>query len=181
VGIIASRPIFWTFRTSYFGLMGAATCIATAIAALAFAGRAGKNDKSSEPTMYSRNEDLQAIEQLAADWRSGWLAGDVDALLSLYADDPVLMPQGQPVVRGKEAIRPLYQAVLSEVAIKSESTLMEVEVSGDWGYFWSTYTLTATSKAGGETISSEGKSLFIVKRQPGGAWKITRLIDNSSR
>lgn len=133
------------------------------------------------PVRNSRDEDLQAIQQLAAEWRSAWLAGDVEAILRLYADDPVLMPQGQGVVRGKEAIRPMYEAVLGEVMIQSESTLMEVEVAGDWGYFWSTYTLSATPKAGGAPIESEGKSLFVVKRQPGGAWKITRLIDNSSR
>ena len=131
--------------------------------------------------MNNRNDDIQAIKELAADWRSGWLAGDVEALLALYADEPVLMPQGQPAVTGKDAIRPLYQAVLNEVTIESESTLMEVEASGDWGYFWSTYKLTATPKAGGETIESEGKSLFIVKRQPDGVWKIARLMDNSSR
>ena len=28
-------------------------------------------------------------------------------------------------------------------------------------------------------IKSMGKSVFIVKRQPGGSWKIARLIDNS--
>ena len=107
--------------------------IAVAIAAFAFAGCGGSNDRSNEARMNSRNEDIQAIRQLAADWRSGWLAGDVDALVSLYADEPVLMPQGQPVVTGKDAIRPLYDAVLKEVAIKSEGTLMEVEASGDWG------------------------------------------------
>jgi len=157
------------------------TGMATVIAALAFAGCAGKKDASSEACMKRRNEDIKAIEKLAADWRSGWLAGDVEALLSLYADEPVLMPQGQPAVIGKDAIRPLYQAVLKEVAIKSEGKLMEVEASGDWGYFWSTYRLTATPKAAGKTVESEGKSLFIVKRQSGGAWKIARLIDNSSR
>jgi uncharacterized protein (TIGR02246 family) len=128
-----------------------------------------------------RNEDIEAIRQLAADWRSGWLSGDADALLSLYADEPVLMPQGQPAVRGKDAIRPLYEAVFQEVTVESEGTLMEIEVSGDLGYFWSTYRLTATPKAGGEKIQSEGKSLFIVKRQPDGAWKIARLMDNTSR
>jgi uncharacterized protein (TIGR02246 family) len=133
------------------------------------------------PIRTSRNEEIQAIKQLAADWRAGWLAGDVDALLCLYADEPVLMPQGQPAVIGKDAIRPLYQAVLKEVTIQSEGTLMEVETSGDWGYFWSTYKLTATPKAGGAPIESEGRSLFIVKRDPGGAWKIARLIDNSTR
>lgn len=134
-----------------------------------------------ERTVNSQDEDIESIKQLAADWRSGWLSGDTEALLSLYANDPVLMPQGQPEVIGKDAIRPLYQAVFKEVVIKSESTLMDVEVSGDLGYFWSTYRLTATPKAGGEAVESEGKSLFIVKRQPGGRWKIARLIDNSSR
>jgi len=127
-----------------------------------------------------RSDDLRALKQVAADWRSGWLAGDVDALLSLYADVPVLMPQGQPAVVGKDAIRSLYQAVLGEVTIQSRGALMEVEASGDWGYFWSTYKLTATPKAGGPPIKSQGKSVFIMKRDRRGAWKIARLIDNSS-
>ena len=129
--------------------------------------------------MKSRNDDIDAIKQLAADWRAGWLAGDADALLALYDEAPVLMPQDQPAVTGKNAIRSLYQSVLNEFHFQSESTLMEVEASGDWGYFWSTYTLTAMPKAGGKPIESTGKSVFIVKREAGGAWKIARLIDNS--
>ena len=127
--------------------------------------------------MTNQSKDIEAIKQLAVDWRSGWLAGDADALLALYADDPVLMPAGQPAVFGKEAIRPLYQSVLQEYAIESETKVMDVEASGDLGYFWSTYKLTATPKAGGESFKDEGKSLFVVKREHG-CWKITRLIDN---
>jgi len=137
------------------------------------------NETSARRAMSRRNEDVQAIRQLAADWRSGWLAGDADLLLSLYGDEPVLMSQDQPAVMGKDAIRSLYRAVLKEYDIKSESTLMDVEASGDLGYFWSTYTLTATPKGGGKAVKSAGKSVFIVKREPGGAWKIARLIDNS--
>jgi len=129
--------------------------------------------------MSRRSDDIRAIKQLAADWRSGWLAGDADALLSLYVKEPVLMPQGRPVVIGKHAIGSLYRAVLNEFAFRSKGRLMEVEASGDWGYFWSTYTLRATPKAGGQPFKSKGKSVFIVKRDPGGAWKIARLIDNS--
>jgi uncharacterized protein (TIGR02246 family) len=135
--------------------------------------------KKNRSTLSRRNADLRAIKQLAADWRDGWLTGDADALLSLYANNPVLMPQGHPAIRGKAAIRPLYRAVLKEVVIRSKGQLRDVEASGDWGYFWSTYTLTATPKGGGKPIRSKGKSVFIVKRQPGGAWKIARLMDNS--
>jgi len=129
--------------------------------------------------MTRQDKDIDAIKKLAADWRTGWLTGDTELLLSPYVDDPVVMPQDQPPVMGKDAIRSIYQAVLKEYAFSSEGKLMEVEASGDWGYFWSTYTLTATPKAGGEPIKSTGKSVFIVKRQPGGAWKIARLMDNS--
>jgi uncharacterized protein (TIGR02246 family) len=121
---------------------------------------------------------IEAIKQLAADWRAGWLAGDADRLLSLYADDPVLMPQDQPPVVGRDAIRSLYQSLLKDYRFESEGKLMEVEASGDWGYFWSIYRLTATPKAGGDPIRSAGKSVFIVKRDLSGAWKIARLIDN---
>ena len=129
--------------------------------------------------MTRRDEDIDAIKRLAEDWRSGWLAGDAELLLSLWAEEPVLMPQDQPAVFGKDAIRSLYQIVLNEYDFKSEGSLKEVEASGDWGYFWSTYALTATPKAGGEPITSAGKSVFIVRRQAGGAWKIARLMDNN--
>lgn len=129
--------------------------------------------------MTKQNEDIEAIKQLAEDWRSGWLAGDADLLLSLYADEPVLMPQDLPVVVGKDAIRPLYEAVLKEYDFESEWTLKEIVVSGDMGYFWSAYTLSATPKAGGEPMNVTGKSIFIMKRGSGGVWKIARLMDNS--
>lgn len=129
--------------------------------------------------MNRRSQDLGAIKQLAADWRSGWLTGNADALVSLFVEEPVVLPQGQPAIFGKEALRSIYKALLKEVVIQSKGRLVEVETSGNWGYFWSTYTLSATPKAGGRPARSKGKSVFIVKRQTDGAWKIARLIDNS--
>lgn len=129
--------------------------------------------------MSGQKDDVQAIRQLAEDWRAGWLTGDADLLVSLYADDPVILPQDQPAVFGKETIRTLYRSLLKEYDFKSESKLVEVGASGDLGYAWSTYTLTATPKGGGESIKSTGKSVFILRRGPDGAWKIARLMDNS--
>lgn len=129
--------------------------------------------------MNTRDEDLAAIRRLADDWRTGWLNGDADFLVSLFGDDPVVMPQGQPAITGKETLRSLYQSVLKEYQFQSEGELVELEVTGDWGYFWSRYKLTATPKAGGQPIQSTGKSIFIVKRELGGRWKIRRLMDNS--
>jgi uncharacterized protein (TIGR02246 family) len=125
------------------------------------------------------SDDIEAIIQLAEDWRSGWLVGDADSLLSLYADEPILMPQDQPAVVGKDAIRLLYEGVLKEFDFQGEATVKEVVVSGDIGYFWVAYTLSATPKSGGTPTKAKGKSVFIVQRAPTGSWRIARLMDNS--
>jgi uncharacterized protein (TIGR02246 family) len=124
-------------------------------------------------------EDIAAIRQLAKDWHAGWDGGDVDALLALYADDPILMPQNQPVVIGRDAIRSLYTAVFQEYVIVGNGEQREIDVDEDLGYFWSTYSLTATPKNGGDMLKDEGKCVFIVKRQPDGSWCIARLIASS--
>lgn len=131
--------------------------------------------------MSNQREDLAAIRKLAEDWSAGWDRGYTEALLSLLTDDPVLMPQGQQAVAGKNAIRALYQSFFKEFTVKGEGKVVEAEVSGDLGYFWNRYALTATPKGRGEQVHGEGKSIFIVRRQSDGSWKIARVIDNSDQ
>ncbi|HSB65808.1 MAG TPA: DUF4440 domain-containing protein [Anaerolineales bacterium] len=128
---------------------------------------------------YTQIEALASIRKIAMDWDAGWESGNAGALLALYADIPTLMPQGQPAITGKDAIRRLYQSVFKDYIIKGQGEVVEVGSSGRLGYFWSSYSLTATPKAGGDQITSRGKSLFIVKRQDDHSWKIALLMDNS--
>jgi uncharacterized protein (TIGR02246 family) len=125
--------------------------------------------------------DTAAIRKLAMDWNSGWDSGNAEALVALYADDCVLMPQGQPPVIGKHAIRSLYQSLFQDYVVKGQGQVMEAVASGDLGYLWISYSLTATSRAGGDPAVERGKSVFIVKRQNDNSWRISRLIDNSDR
>lgn len=129
--------------------------------------------------MTDLNADIAAIRKLAKDWNAGWDKGDVEVLLSLYTDTPILLPQGQPPVAERDAIRSQYLALFKEFTVKGTGEVMEIEISGELGYFWIRYTITATPKTGGEQVSSKGKSVFIVKRQKDNSWKIDRLIDNS--
>lgn len=90
--------------------------------------------------MTTKDEDIEAIKQLAENWRSGWLAGDADALLSLYADKRLernchpasllnAWPQfgpaahGQPCVSGgsRSALRSMKRTlpVLAAIAVIS--------------------------------------------------------------
>lgn len=125
--------------------------------------------------MNRHSADIDAIKQLEADWRAGWQAGDAEALLALLADDCVVMPWGQSAVFGRDAIRPLYQQAFRKYSVNSESTIMDVELSGDLGYFWCEYTLTAVPKDGGAALKEDGKSLFVVRRERG-AWKDRKSV-----
>jgi ketosteroid isomerase-like protein len=78
-------------------------------------------------------------------------------------------------------LRSLYQSLFEKYKVKGNGELIEAEVSGDLGYFWIAYTLTAMPIAGGEPIEEQGKSVFIIRRQQDNSWKIARLIDNSDR
>lgn len=131
--------------------------------------------------MTRQSKDVAAIKKLAKDWSTGWNRSDIETLLSLYTNDPILIPQGQPAVIGKKAIRARYKSFFKEFTVKGKGKIVEVAVSGDLGYFWSSYTLTATPKAGGDQIKGEGRSVFIVKRHDDNSWKIARLIDNSAQ
>lgn len=62
--------------------------------------------------MTGQSKDIAAIKKLAKDWSTGWDGSETEALLSLYTNDPVLMPQGQLEVIGKNAIRSLYSSFL---------------------------------------------------------------------
>lgn len=131
--------------------------------------------------MTKQNDDVKAIRQLVQDWHNGWQDSDIESILSLFTDEPVLLPQGWPPVSGREAIHSLYQSFFEAFTVKGECHIEEVEVSGDLGYIWVNYTLTATPKAEGEPINEDSKTVFIVRRQPDNTWNISRLIDNSNR
>ena len=135
------------------------------------------NDYSFMTDMTAEDYEIKAIKQLVKDWNAGWRANDVDALLDLYADDPILMPQNQHVIIGKSDIRSYYKSFFEIFTVSGESKFIEAEIDEDVAYLWDSYTLRATSIIGGEVIEDNGKAVFILKKQEDNAWKITRLID----
>jgi uncharacterized protein (TIGR02246 family) len=78
--------------------------------------------------MTRQNEDETAVRKLATEWSDGWISGDTEAILSLYTGDPILMPQDQPAVIGKNAIRELYEVVLKDFTVEGDGKVMEIGV-----------------------------------------------------
>jgi uncharacterized protein (TIGR02246 family) len=159
------------------------------IVVLILAGCIKQANVRKDTIMSKQTEDIAAIKQLGKDWSAGWLSGDPETLLALLTDEPALIMSSEDPIIGTEAIRTLYQYVFENYTFASDAEFtrttdveqMEVEVDGDLGYIWSSYTNTETPKAGGETIADHGQAVSIVRRQHDGSWKFARLIINRSQ
>ncbi len=123
--------------------------------------------------------DVQAILDLEQTVFDAQIAGDIDAWLSSFTEDAIVMVPNLPALTTKLAIRQWNEPIFEQFDLHEESDFREVEVAGDWGYIRAHWTWTQTPKGGGEAVTDTGDSIWIVRRQTDGSWKITRGIYNS--
>lgn len=90
-------------------------------------------------------------------------AGDVDGLTMLYEDDAVLAYPPGHITRGREAIRSVYERMMTlNLKFEHEEALPTIEV-GDLA-------LTSTYRRDGA-----GTRVQVARRQPDGSW--LRVLD----
>ena len=113
-------------------------------------------------------------------WIDATKAKDVDAVLKLYTDDAVVLPDGAEIATGKDAIRQFYQkwyAGLDKLE-QQQFTEKDLALSGDLAIQTAEY--SGVVNAAGKEVAFKGKNLVIWKRQSDGSWKIFRDIWNGS-
>jgi uncharacterized protein (TIGR02246 family) len=101
-------------------------------------------------------------------------ASDTDAVMKLYAEDGVFMPQHFPSAVGAAQMRAAYDGVFSAIRLSVAFDIVEmVPVAEDWAFARTnsagTVTVLATSDCGPEA----NQELFVMQRVEG-AWKIAR-------
>ena len=107
-------------------------------------------------------------------------AGDVDAWVACFAADAVQMPPNAPPNVGTEHIRAWSGGLLA--AFRAEFSLFpdDVQLAGtDWAFESGGYSISLTSRSGGEPIRDDGKYVTIYRREDDG-WVMTRDIWNSN-
>jgi uncharacterized protein (TIGR02246 family) len=82
-------------------------------------------------------------------WVKAANAGDVDAIVALYAPDAVRYAPDAMEARGTAAIRSQYQAMFAANTVSNASVNCTYQTVGDLSVGWGTATLTMTPKAGG--------------------------------
>jgi len=112
------------------------------------------------------------LRKLDEQWSAAAAKNDLEATLSFYADDAVVLPGNAPIAADKKAIREVWAGMLGPgPAVSWRVTKVEVAKSGELGYLYGTYELTMKDPKGGPPEQDKGKLVEIWRKQPDGKWK----------
>jgi uncharacterized protein (TIGR02246 family) len=120
------------------------------------------------------NAAEQAVDEVLKQYEAALNASSTEAVMRLYADDGVFMPQNFPSSVGAEAIRSAYDTVFGAIQLTVKFAVQEIRQVGD------SWVLARTNSAGTVKVHATGASaaeanqeLFLFQNA-GGTWKIAR-------
>ena len=118
------------------------------------------------------NDAVRAeLAAVAEAFSQAYMAGDAEAIVSLYTEDAVLIPHNDREVYGLGAIEGFWQPREGVTIEHHKITSAEVEVFGDVATDYGTYVARGT--ANGEAWGpSHGNYLIVWKRGTDGQWRM---------
>lgn len=112
------------------------------------------------------------IPERSAAWETAFNAGDVEALMALYAEDARMMAPNAAPGQGHDAVRAVFSGMI-DAGLRGELESVEAVAAGDIAYHVGTYSILAANE-----VVDRGKFIEIW-RKVGGEWKIAADIFNS--
>jgi len=123
-------------------------------------------------------EDSAILEMTAL--RESWLAAvrsaDVARLASLVADDVVIVHGDGRCIRGKDELTADFLKAFESFRIDQRVVDPEIKIRGNWAFEIAKVESALTPISGGETKSAITTTLVALRRQPGGSWKVARVV-----
>ena len=123
---------------------------------------------------------LQAIQELHAKDKAASLQGDIRTLLSLFAEDGIVIPAEGEIIKRKEGLKKMLEQNFKDqedyTLIEYKHDFKEIKIMGEYAYEWGLYSGAYKSKKNDKILTGSGKLMRILKRQKDGSWKISRSI-----
>jgi uncharacterized protein (TIGR02246 family) len=133
------------------------------------------------PAERDPDQDRAGIDSARRLFAAAYSAGDLERSVDVYTPTAVLMPQYQPALMGRSAIRSYLKRAFEQLSIQLTLSSEEVVfVSDGFAYDSGRYSARTAGRSGGSVTEDVGKYLVLWRRQDDGSWKIERDIDNSS-
>ena len=128
----------------------------------------------TESAVAANPADEAAIKAVLASYETALNASNTDAVMSLYADDAVLLPQETPTVVGGEAVKQFYIGTFKAIKINLKFEVAELQlVSDEWAFLRTTSSGTMKILATGTEVPAHTQELFVLHKDAG-KWKLAR-------
>jgi uncharacterized protein (TIGR02246 family) len=137
----------------------------------------GAQQPPDRATVSTRSREIRALEaaMMAAAAEKG-----ADGYMSFYAEEAVEIPNGSPMLLGKESIaRTMSFLDDKNNRLTWAPVHVDVSESGDLAYSFGNFEFRSIGKDGKPAIE-HGKYTTIWKRQKDGRWKVVLDMGNSS-
>ena len=125
--------------------------------------------------------DLYKINVAKAEFREAYNTGDVDRLLSAFADEFTDMSAGLPSFFGNTAhavFRSRMTKLFQRYQVTLVVTIITIRVLGNTAFDFGWHTLTLTPKSGGNPVTTRKRYFESWQKNSRGEWKIDLYIDN---
>jgi len=147
----------------------------TVLAAVACSGPAPR------PETVDRAALRAGVDSAASRLQTALRTDASDSLMALMADDVVLMPPNEAVLRGEMAVRAWYDRFLTQWRTASLTiTDREVLIGGEWATELAAFEWTLVPVAGGPAVIDRGSYVQVWHREPDGRWLFSRELWNST-
>ena len=117
----------------------------------------------------------EKLMQISRDWSKSAATDSIERTLSYWADEAVVMPPGQPPIKGKKAIREMIESTSKIPGFKISWEPLSVAVSknGDMAYMLEQNQITIQDSSG--TPKTEFNKGVTIWRKDADGWK--NIID----
>lgn len=124
------------------------------------------------PPEVDQQGEQAALMQVGREWAQAAASGDLERIVSYWADDAIVLPPDQPAVVGKAAIRDYVRAgqAVPGFSVTWEPEQATISRSGDLGYLveHNRFTFADTT---GAVRTQFGKVVTVWRRDATGSWK----------
>jgi ketosteroid isomerase-like protein len=126
----------------------------------------------------SQPSGSELLVKLEADFQKATAERGWDGYITYYAEDSAELPDGGPIVSGRENIRKSLGSWGPGTSLTWTPVKADMSASGDMGYTFGTFVFKGQDKAG-KPFTSAGKYASIWRKQKDGSWKVVMDMGNS--
>lgn len=118
-----------------------------------------------------REAEQNKLMQLSRNWSDLAQTGNIDTLLTFWAEDAVMMPPGQPPLKGKEAIRSFVEASaqIPGFEISWEPVSAHLSPDGNMAYMIERNRIAFDDSLGNRVVQ-HNKVVTVWRKNENGSW-----------